>query len=73
MTDDLAEQLRDIAAEIELRHLQSQIGHPTPLREAANEIERLRAALKETTSMPSLKSTEEEWRRVAKRALEETE
>lgn len=36
------------------------------------EIERLRDALKEITSMPSLKSTEEEWRRVAKRALKGT-
>jgi hypothetical protein len=47
MSGDLPDELRDIAAEWSLRHLQGQLGHPTPLREAADEIERLRAQLVE--------------------------
>ena len=69
MTDDIVERLRG----------RFRYGYPSwhqpcneSMAEAADEIERLRAALREITSMPSLKSTEEEWRRVAKSALEET-
>jgi hypothetical protein len=46
VSGDIVERLRDVAAEIKLRHLESQIGHPGPLHEAADEIERLRAALR---------------------------
>lgn len=46
---ELTDQLRATAAEIRLRHLEAQIGHPTHLMEAANEIERLEQQYRELT------------------------